>query len=793
MVGTARERTRSETRLARDELTRLRLACRGAVQGVGFRPAVYRLAVSLELTGTVRNDADGATIEVEGTRVLVERFRERLEPALPPLARLEAVSVTDLAPEHSVEFVVDASQLTARRRALVPPDAGLCDDCRAEQDDPNDRRYRYPFTTCTNCGPRFTLVRALPYDRSRTSMSDFPLCEACAREYANPLDRRFHAEPLCCPACGPELRLVDRSGTLLGSDQRALELVREQLARGAVVAVKGLGGYQLACRAADAAAVARLRAAKRRPSKPFALMVRDLDAARSIVRLRPTDQDLLCSVRAPIVLAPRRSRRLVDEGVAPGLADLGVMLPTSSLHVELFRDAPYAALVMTSGNASDEPICRTETDAVQRLHALADFSLEHEREVVRRADDSVVRTLPRGHVLLRRSRGWVPEPLPLPEHAAEPVLALGGHLQNTACLATGSEAFLSQHVGDLDTLLAREFLLEVADGLEDFLQSSAKIIAIDEHPDYPSSLLGEHLAAARGARLVRVQHHLAHAAAVLGEHERFPALDERAAAVVLDGTGFGSDGTAWGCELLMIDGTLDWQRLGHGSEFALVGGERAVRQPWRVATAALAGAGHADLLEHTPLAEFVALDRIRLVARLADDPHWLRATGAGRVFEAAGALFGLVTENSYEGEAAARLESLAGSYRGAPEVWTEAELRVNELDTDRLLVAAARRLAAGAQPLDELAAGFHTTFCRMLAHYVAHRLPEGVRTVALGGGCFANRLLADGIGAELLEYGLDPLLPRAVPPGDGGLAYGQALIATMAATRAQLPNYLGES
>jgi len=770
---------------------RRRLVCRGAVQGVGFRPAVHRLASALGLTGSVRNDADGATIEVQGAEEAVARFEHDLAAALPPLARLAALEVQTLPPSPAATFEVAPSQASRRQRALIPPDAALCAPCRAELEDPRDRRHRYPFTTCTDCGPRFSLTVALPYDRERTSMARFELCPDCQAEYRDPAGRRFHAETICCPACGPELVLESPAGELLALRQEALGGARLALAEGYVVAVLGLGGFQLACRADDGSAVARLRERKRRPTKPFALMARDLRTARSLVELGEEDAALLCGACAPIVIARRRPQCALPEALAPGLDELGVMLPTTPLHVELFRRTPYRALVMTSGNRGDEPICRTPAEAHARLEGIADVLLVHEREVVRRADDSVVRSTARGAVLIRRSRGFVPQAVALPVPSPEPLLALGGHLQVTACLAAGSEAFPSQHVGDLDTDAARAFLVEVADGLEDFLQVRARTLVVDEHPDYPSTWIGERRAELCAGRLVRVQHHLAHAAAVLAEHDRLPGDGERAAALVLDGTGYGPDGNAWGCELLLLDGELGWSRAAHGSSLPLVGGERAVREPWRVACAALALAGERELLPRLPLAGLVEPHRLLQVAELALDGGWPLACGAGRVFEAAGALLGLAAVNGWEGEAAARLEACAARTAGRAEPWPELEGAAagRELPSAALLAAAARR-AAAREPAAAVAAGFHASFARLAAGLASAALPGGVRTIALGGGCLVNRWLARGLCEELSALGLEPLLPQALPPGDGGLSYGQAALAAAALARGRTPRYL---
>lgn len=770
-------------------MIRHRLACRGVVQAVGFRPAVHRLAVSLGLGGWVRNDPDGALIEIEGPGAALETFRRRLPDSLPPLARLDAVAVSTAVPRGERQFSVVVSDTGPRRQALIPPDTIVCDDCRGEIADPSDRRYRYAFTTCTNCGPRYSLTHTLPYDRERTSMACFPLCSACAAEYADPGSRRFHAEPICCPVCGPRLWLVDHRVRPVAEGHDAVAAAQAALAAGQVVAVKGLGGFQLACRADDTAAVGRLRAAKRRPTKPFAVMVPDVAAARRLVVLQPDAERWLCSAHAPILLVPRQPGSALVENIAPGIDDVGVMLPTTPLHVELFRQVPYPALVMTSGNVTDEPICRGNREARSRLERIADLFLLHDRDIVHRMDDSVVRATRQGPVVVRRSRGWVPGALPLPEAAPEPVLALGGHLQSTACLAVSAKAFPSQHVGDLDTELAREFLREVAADLERFLEVEAQVLCADLHPDYPSTWLADQLATARGGGgVLRVQHHLAHAAAVLGEHGAFPAGDACCAALVLDGTGWGTDGSAWGCEWLLLDGQLRWCRVAHATPLPLVGGERAVREPWRVAVAALAAADRGALMAALPLTRIVPDHQARRVLELALGGGWPRATGAGRVFEAAGALLGLTGENGWEGEAAARFETLAGRCAETVDAWPEMALPpdARELPTDRLLAAAARRVIDG-ESHARVAAGFHVTFCRLAAVLARRVFPAKVDTVAIGGGCLVNRFLRHGLQVEFERMGFRPLVPCQVPPGDGGLAYGQVVLAAVSLARHVVP------
>jgi hydrogenase maturation protein HypF len=767
------------------DLIRLRIRCRGAVQGVGFRPTVHRIAMELGLSGSVTNDPEGTTTEVEGPTSTAHLFVERLHAELPPLARLDHIQVAEIPVTGASTFKVETSVEGRRSGALVPPDAALCNDCRHEMEDPADRRHRYPFTTCTNCGPRFSLVHHLPYDRPKTAMACFPLCAHCQREYTDPADRRFHAEPVCCARCGPRLWLADRHGTVLAKHGRTLPEVRTALLDGTVVAIKGLGGFQLACRADRQQPVETLRARKRRRSKPFAVMVRDLHVARSLAKLTTDDEALMTSPRSPVLLPPTRHLARLAEGVAPGIEDLGLLLPTTPLHVELFRDPKMPPLVMTSANLSEEPICRANREAVDRLAEIADLHLLHDRDVVRRVDDSVARSTPVGPVLVRRARGWVPEPLPLPAEAPEPILAVGGHLQVTACVVVGDQAFPSQHVGDLDSESARRFHREVIDGLEDFLEVEPGVVVADAHPDYPSTWLANEIVERRHGRSLLIQHHVAHAAAVLAEHRRFPIPGQQVLAISLDGTGWGPDGSAWGGEWLSLDGDLRWRRLGHLEPLPLVGGERAVKEPWRVAAAALAMADAAELLTRLPIASVVDPDRLLEAARLAHSGGWPLASGAGRLFEAAGALIGLVDTNDWEGEAAVRLESLAAG-ADRTERWTEVEIDdsgdLPQLPSSRLLAAAARRLVAG-EPSDRIAASLHTTFCDLALDLLQRVAPHATGVVALGGGCMVNRLLIAGLGDRLRSAGFEPLIPTQVPPGDGGLSYGQAVLAAVGEAR----------
>jgi hydrogenase maturation protein HypF len=774
-------------------LIRLRVACRGTVQGVGFRPAVHRIATSLDLAGWVINDPQGATMEIEGPPDKIDEFLDLLTTQLPPLARLDKIEKEEQEALGEQGFEVRTSTVGQRQGALVPPDAVLCEDCRREMEDPDDRRYHYPFTTCTNCGPRFTLVRALPYDRERTSMGCFPLCADCEGEYTDTSDRRFHAEPVACPACGPRLWLAREDGEELGTVDDPVTAARDELLAGKIVAVKGLGGFQLACRADSSDAVTRLRRRKKRLGKPFAVMVRNLDEAKKTVDLDSEAEALLASPRAPIVLAPRRAGSSVAPEVAPGLDDLGVMLPTTPLHVEIVRDPAMPPLVMTSGNLSEEPLRSGNREAVEGLAGIADFFLLHDRDVVRRLDDSVVRTSQGGPMLVRRARGWVPEPIALPASSPKVIVATGGHLQVTACVVQEQQAFLTQHVGDLDSVTAREFHTEVIDGLLDFLQVEPGLVVADAHPDYPSSWFARELGDRFGVDVLPVQHHLAHAAAVVGEHGRFPAPDEKCIGIALDGTGWGPDGTAWGGEWLGFDGELVWRRLAHLEPLPLVGGEAAVLEPWRVAVAALVRRGQEALIQATPMGSQVDQERLATMIQLAAGESWTMASGAGRVFEAAGALLGVGETNRWEGEAAARLEALASQCDHSPEVWPDVQIGLRGelpvIPSTELLFEVARRVADGENPAS-VAAGFHQTFCALAAELTMIVAGDERGVVALGGGCIVNRILTSGLAERLEGVGFEVCLPQNAPPGDGGLSYGQAVIGAVAAARGVKPRQI---
>ena len=741
---------------------RVRLRVEGTVQGVGFRPHVHRLARELSLAGWVRNDSRGVVAEVEGDARAIEAFVTRIAGDAPPLARVERVSVVDTATTGECGFAIASSDAGGAADALVAPDAATCEHCLRELADPGDRRYRYPFVNCTNCGPRYTIVRGVPYDRPLTTMAAFRMCAACQAEYDDPGDRRFHAQPNACPDCGPRARLVDAGGNEVPAAGDAVAATADALRRGAIVAVKGLGGYHLACLAADAAVVRRLRARKRREDRPFALLVSGLEAARELVELSAAAEAVLAGPERPIVLAPRRPRAAVAPGVAPGHAELGVMLPYTPLHQLLAADAG-APLVLTSGNVSDEPIAYRDDDARERLGAIADLFLVHDRPIHTRVDDSVARP----GMILRRSRGHVPRALALPVPARRHVLACGAELKSTFCLARGDRAWVSHHVGDLKNLETLASYGEGVELLQRLFAVQPEVVAHDGHPDYLSTrfALGR-----QGVRTVAVQHHHAHLAACLAEHgERGPAVG-----AIFDGAGLGPDGTVWGGELLVGD-LGSCARVGHLWPVRLPGGDRAAREPWRMACAWLSEARGGPAEPPAALAGRVDARAWRAVCELVRTGLGSPVTtSAGRLFDAVAALCGLRTEVTYEGQAAIALEAACDpAERGAYELPADSGV----LDARPLVLAVARDVEAGAVA-GVVAARFHHALADGTATACVRAAQEvGIGTAVLSGGVFQNRRLLDRTTAGLRSAGLRVLVPQRLPANDGGIAYGQAAIA----------------
>lgn len=707
---------------------RRRLRVTGIVQGVGFRPFVHRLAARHAIAGFVLNNGAGVVIEAEGDTPALDAFAASLVSDAPPLARVEAVAVEAVAPRGDRGFAVAPSEHGAAA-ALIPPDVATCDECLRELFDPADRRHRYPFVNCTQCGPRFTIVRATPYDRPNTTMAEFPMCADCRREYEDPSDRRFHAEPIACPACGPRLSMpLDEAVAVLAS--------------GAVLAVKGLGGWHLACDAGDEEAVARLRARKHREEKPFAVMAA---APERLAHVSPEEAELLRSPERPVVLLRRRTDGPLAPSVAPGTPWLGVMLPYTPLH-HLLVSGAGRPLVMTSGNRSDEPIATDDDEARARLDGIADAFLGHDRPIHRRCEDSVVRA----GFPIRRSRGYAPAPLRMPVPAARPLVAGGAELKSTFAVARGAEVFMSPHLGDLDNELAyRAFRADIELYLE-MLGVHPEAIACDLHPDY----LASKWAREQDADLIEVQHHHAHAAACLAEHGR----DGPALALVFDGTGYGTDGTLWGGELLRCDLT-SFERVAHLEPVPLPGGEAAIREPWRMAAAYLEAAGRPVPWERWC--------EVRQSLRINAPP----SSGMGRLFDAVAAVLGVRERVTYEGQAAIELEQLAAHVDAKPYACGIAGGRICGAD----LVSATQADLAAGRPTAEIAAAFHEGVAAAAA--AACEQAGEPRIVVLSGGTFQNLRLLGSTERRLRELGFSVLTHRDTPPNDAGISYGQAVIA----------------
>ena len=750
-------------------IQRVRVRVEGVVQGVGFRPFVHRLAGELGLAGFVLNDARGAVIEAEGDPAALEALLARLVSDAPPLATVE-IAATEVVPAcGDAGFAIAESASAGRPDAQISPDTATCPACLRELFDPADRRYRYPFINCTDCGPRFTIVRGVPYDRPLTTMAGFTMCARCQAEYDDPSDRRFHAQPNACPDCGPHLRGSDpltrvSRGNEGSADQGGSDPLTRAVAvlqTGGIVAVKGIGGFHLACLAGDERAVAELRARKHREEKPFALMARDVQAANELVRLGPVEAAMLRGRDRPIVLAPRRPGARVAAAVAPRSAELGVMLPYSPLHHLLLADVGEP-LVMTSGNVSDEPIAYTDDDALARLWDIADAFLLHDRPIETRTDDSVLRVA-RGRPLpMRRSRGAVPSVLALPTAAPRHVLACGAELKSTFCVARGRRAWVSHHIGDLKNVETLGSFQEGVAHFERLFAVAPEIVAHDLHPDYLSTT---YALAREGVQHVAVQHHHAHLAACLAEHgETGPAVG-----AIFDGAGLGNDGTVWGGEILVGD-LRGFERAGHLWPAALPGGDKAAREPWRMACSWRVAAGG----DPRPL-RGVDEERWRAVTRMAETGTASPVTtSVGRLFDAVAALCGLRLEVSYEGQAAMELEAACdSSERGAYPLRAVAGV----LDARETILAIDRDVSRGL-PTGTIAARFHHALADATAAECAQLAADrGLEIVVLSGGAFQNRRLLERTSAALEKAGLRVLVPERLPPNDGGVSFGQAAVA----------------
>lgn len=734
-------------------MERQRVRVRGRVQGVGFRPHVHALAARFRLTGWVLNDGGGVLLEAQGDAL--PAFLAALRDEAPPLARIDGVDAAPCLPvAEETGFAIRASGTGGAVTTDIPPDAAVCPACLAEMFDPADRRYRYPFITCTHCGPRYTITHGLPYDRPRTSMAGFPLCPDCAADYADPAGRRFHAQPIACPVCGPRL-------------SHPIEAVLDSLRAGRIVALKGLGGFHLVCDVANAAAVERLRRVKQRNGKPFALMVANTASADAYATIGAPERALLEGTARPIVLLRRRpGAPPLPDAVAPGLAWLGIMLPYTPIHYLLFHEAAGRpggtawleqpqplTLVMTSANPGGEPLVTAENEAAHRLHGIADLIVGHDRAIVIRADDSVVRVVAGAPAFLRRGRGHVPEPVRLP-HPIPPMLAVGGHRKTAVCLTRGDEAFLSQHIGDLDNAATLAFFEETIAHLTHVLQVTPVAVAHDLHPDFLSTRHAQSL----GLPLIPVQHHHAHLAAVVAEH----GLSGPVLGLALDGFGLGDGGGAWGGEMLLLEGA-GFRRLGHLAPLAQPGGDVAARQPWRMAAAALARLGRAEEIPVRFAAHGPAAGVRRMIEGGINAPL---TSSCGRWFDAACGILGVRAVAGYEGEAPMALESLVTRPRVLAGGW-----RVTDGCLD-LLPLLEELLQVNAGDGADL---FHGTIAAALVDWTLPDLARrGLTDVVLSGGCLMNGVLAGLLVEGFAAQGVAARLPRLAPANDGGLALGQA-------------------
>jgi hydrogenase maturation protein HypF len=750
---------------------RRRIHVSGIVQGVGFRPYVYRLATERHLAGQIANTSSGVVIEIEGAAEVVEDFLSSLPAQAPPLAMVTDIRVVEIHRTGESEFCILPSDPSASVRTLISPDIATCADCLRELFDPADHRYRYPFINCTNCGPRFSIVSGIPYDRTQTSMSVFPMCPRCRSEYEDPRNRRFHAQPNACWECGPQLEFCDSRGQCLSVEGPIVEAVA-RLRAGDIVAVKGLGGFHLAVDATNSGAVERLRERKRRIEKPFAVMVSDLETVSRFCMVGAEDRELLCLPQRPIVLLPKINPCPLAESVAPFNSYAGIFLPYTPIHHLLFEKSELQALVMTSGNLSEEPIAIGNSEAVTRLGDIADWFLLHNREILLRCDDSVLRRTSGRTRQIRRSRGFVPVPVFLKKEFP-PTLAVGGELKSTICLLRGREAFLSQHIGDLENVEAYKFFQEAVNHFRRILEIRPSLVAYDLHPDYFSTRWAR---AQSGMQTVGVQHHHAHIASCMAENH----LEGRVIGFALDGTGYGTDGRIWGGEVLLAD-YLDFERAAHLAYVPLPGGAAAIREPWRMAVSHLWASFGADLLNlPIPFFRQIPQTRIRTVVQMMErQVNSPLTSSCGRLFDAVAALINLRHEVNYEAQAAVELEMCRDeAAAGQPYPFGLSEAGdVLQIDFRPLFSAIVDDMLSSATA-GKISQRFHDGLVQALAA-IARLLRKrtSLNTVCLSGGTFQNACLANGLEQQLRGEGFEVYTHSQVPAGDGGISLGQAVVA----------------
>ncbi len=738
----------------------------GIVQGVGFRPHVFRLASELGLMGWVLNSSQGVFIEIEGLPDKLDEFVDRIIKSPPPLSLIREYSVEEIDAAGYQEFSIQASAKDENRNVMLSPDIATCAECKRDVSDPANRRYLYPFANCTNCGPRFTIIQDIPYDRAKTTMASFPMCPSCQAEYEDPLNRRFHAQPNACPLCGPHLTLLNRSQKIVN------ENVSDLLKKGFIIAVKGLGGFHLAVDARNREAVSRLRQRKRRDAKPFAVMTRDLATARTYCEINSAEEEYLTSRQAPIVVMLTRDENgLPGDIIHPGLNTLGVILPYTPLHYLLFAD-DLDMLIMTSANISDEPLIITNQDAIEKLEDIADYFLIHDRDIYNPCDDSVISVTPQGKThFFRRARGYVPAAIPIPTFS-RPVLAVGSELKNTFCMTRGSEAYLSQHWGDLNHYNNYLNFLNGIERFENMLAIKPEIIGHDLHPEYQSTRWAK---AQKDVELLEVQHHHAHLASVMAEH----SLQGEVLGLICDGSGWGIDGAVWGCEVLR-GGYQNFSRLGHLKYLPLVGGDLSSRRPYRMAfiylVAALGDKGIEAAEKLLPVLQRAERD---LILQRMESQKEISTSSCGRLFDAMGAILGICPINCYEGQAAIELEAATdrkASFRYQYSIEAEADMLImNSLPMwSEIVVDIHKKL-----PVATIAGKFHTTISDMfLKTLIRTREKTSLNRVVLSGGVFHNQILLSELVKSLSGNGFEVYQHQQLPPGDGGISLGQAVIAS---------------
>ncbi|MDJ0661230.1 MAG: carbamoyltransferase HypF [Crocosphaera sp.] len=746
-----------------NELKRLQIIITGAVQGVGFRPFIYRLATDLKLKGWVNNSASGVFIEVEGNETRLETFLSRLPQEKPPISQINSLETRWLDPVNYNSFEIRHSS-SGEKTAIILPDLSTCSDCLQEIFDPDNRRYLYPFTNCTNCGPRYTIIEELPYDRPQTTMKSFTMCDACQAEYENPLNRRFHAQPNACSVCGPKLQLWNQKGEVLGDNNDALNLSINAVKEGKILALKGLGGFQLIVNARNTQSVQQLRQRKHRPHKPFALMYASLEAIKHDCEVNELEEQLLTSPQAPIVLLKRKNNLHLSPDVAPNNPYLGVMLPPTPLHHLLLHTLDFP-VVATSGNLASEPICIDEKEALKRLKNIADLFLVHNRPIIRPVDDSVIRVMAGREIMIRRARGYAPFPITINDHSSTNILAVGGHLKNTVAILKNNQVFISQHIGDLSTTEALKSFHKVMKSLKGLYDFDPELIVCDAHPDYVSS----QYAKAQNLPVITVQHHYAHVLSCLANNNVNPPV----LGVAWDGTGYGDDQTIWGGEFLLIT-DKKYERMAHFRPFKLPGGEQAVKNPKRIALSILSEVLGDNNHIKLPFLETIATQELNLVKQmLSRNLNTPSTSSVGRLFDGVAAMIGICQNITFEAQGAMALEYAINDFKTEQTYPYQIKGSTSPLVIDwQWIIESIIEDILQKESHQEIAAKFHNTLVKIIID-IAQKIQQ--KNILLTGGCFQNKYLSERAILQLKEQNFIPFWHHSVPPNDGGIALGQII------------------